>query len=109
MAEITDILTKLLERTNQDKVNWKSAINERAYITVIGENSVVIQQDDRLYGIEMRILDDQGREIDRLQFEGAASALVQTQLNELFYRARNLALGVGNQLDKMLQELEVDA
>lgn len=109
MAEITDILTKLLERTIQDKVNWKSAFDERAYITVIGENSVVIQQDDRPNGIEMRILDRQGREIERIQFGGAPSALVQTQLSDLFYKARNLALGVGIQLDKMLQELEVDS
>lgn len=108
MAEITDILTKLLERTIQDKVIWKTAVDERAFITVVGENSVVIQQDDRPSGIEMRILDHQGREIDRLQFGGASSALVQTQLSDLFYKARNLALGVGSQLDKMLQELEVD-
>ncbi len=109
MAVITEILDKLLERTNQDKVIWKSTVDERAYITVIGKNSVVIQPDDRLYGIEMRVLDEQGREIDRLQFGGASSALVQTQLSDLFYKARNLALGVGSQLDKMLQELEVDS
>ena len=109
MAQISEILLKLLERTNQDKVIWKSTVDDRAFITVIGKNSVVIQQDDRLYDIEMRVLDQQGREIDRLQFEGAASATVQSQLRDLYHKARRLALGVDSQLDKLLQELEVDA
>ena len=108
MAEISEILLKLLERTNQDKVVWKTTVDERAFITVVGENSVVVQQDDRLYGIEMRILDQQGREIDRLQFEGTASAPVQSQLRDLYHQARRLALGVDSQLDKLLQELEAD-
>ena len=108
MAQISEILLKLLERTNQDKVIWKSTVDERAYVTVIGKNSVVIQQDHRIYGIEMKVLDQQGREIDQLQFEGAASATVQSQLNDLYHQARRLALGVDGQLDKMLQELEVD-
>ena len=109
MAEITAILDKLLERTNQDKVVWKSTADERTYVAVIGKNSVVVQKDHRLFGFEMRILDQQGREIDQLQFEGAPGANVQSQLRDLYHQARRLALGVDNQLDKMLQELEIDS
>ena len=107
MAQISEILLKLLERTDQDKVIWKSTVDERAYITVIGENSVIIQEDHRPFGFEMRVLDEQGREIDWLQFEQAAS--VQSPLRDLYHKARRLALGVDSQLDKMLQELEVDS
>ena len=64
MAEISDILTRLLERTDQDKVIWKSTVDERAFIAALGKNSVVVQQDYRVLGFEMRILDQQGREID---------------------------------------------
>ena len=109
MAQISEILLKLLERTNQDKVIWKSTVDERAYVTVIGKNSVIIQQDHRPFGFEMRILDEQGRELDRLHYEHTHSSAAQFQLQELFYKARNLALGVDNQLDELLQELEVDA
>ncbi len=108
MAQISEILLKLLERTNQDKVIWKSTVDERAYITVIGNNSVVIQQDHRPYGFEMRILDEQGREIDRLQYDGATSATEQSHLRDLYHQARRLALGVDSQLDSLLQELEAD-
>ena len=108
MAVITEILDKLLERTNQDKVIWKSTADERAYLAVIGKNSVVVQQDHRLFGFEMRILDQKGREIDQLIFEGATGATVQSQLRDLYHQARRLALGVDSQLDSLLQEIEAD-
>lgn len=106
MAEISDILTRLLERTDQDKVIWKSTVDERAFIAAFGKNSVVIQQDQRPFGFEMRILDHQGREIEQLQFEGAPSASIQSQLRDLYHKARRLALGVDSQLDSLLKELE---
>lgn len=107
MARISDILLKLLDRTEQEKIIWKSTVDERAFITVIGKNSVIIQQDQRPFGFEMRVLDEQGREIDRLLFEQAES--VQPPLRDLFDKARRMALGVDDQLDKLLHELEVDA
>ena len=65
MAEISDILTKLIERTNQDKVSWLTTADDRAFIAVLGNASVMVLQDSSEYLI-LKILNAEGREIEQL-------------------------------------------
>ena len=43
MAEIADIITKLLERTNEDKVSWKPTANEDTFVAVVGNISTSVR------------------------------------------------------------------
>ena len=107
MAEISDILIKLLERTNQDKVTWKHTSDERIFIAVLGKASVMIRE-DRNYDLLLRILNPDGREIDTLDSGTALGRQWAGQLSELYTKARRIALGGDKLLDELLKELEAD-
>ena len=113
MADVTDILTKLLERTNQDKVSWQSTVDESTFLAVVGNTSVAINEEYGDYGhlqYVLKILNQEGREIERLgsNTPNKYGETSYAELSELYMMARRLALGVDSQLDKLLQELEVD-
>ena len=113
MADVTDILTKLLERTNLDKVSWQSTVDDSTFLAVLGNTSVAINEEYGDYGqlqYVLKILNQEGREIERLgsytsNKDGETS---HDELSELYLKARRIALGVDSQLDSLLQELEAD-
>lgn len=107
MAEISDILVKLLERTNQDKVDWQSAADEAAFMAVFGNTSVVVSSDD-LEGVIFKIVNQEGRVIEDISSDFGAGRDWSVELRELYSKARRLALGVDSQLDRLLQEIEAD-
>ena len=107
VAETTDILTRLLERTNQDKVGWQSTSDEDTFTAVLGNASVLILV-DRTNAAILQILNQEGREIERLDSGTQEGQQWGYQLRELYSRARRIALGVDSQLDDLLQELEAD-
>ncbi len=123
MAEITDIVSKLLERTEQGKVNWKPghaadestfypailrlSTDERPFFTVIGDNSVLIQLRDP--GVVLRVLDKNGRELERVDSWIETDLILQANLKRLYNKAKNQALGVAGQLDELLKQLEASA
>lgn len=113
MAEVTDILTKLLERTNQDKVSWQSTVDESTFLAVLGNTSVSIDEEYGDYGqlqYVFKILNQEGREIERLGSNtlNTSGESSHDELSELYIKARRVALGVDGQLDNLLQELEAD-
>ena len=107
MAETWDILTKLLERTNQDKVNWQTSSDEYEFLAVLGEASVTIRQYDH-FGKHavLRILNEEGREIEELDSQTGEGSEWYEQLRELYSKARRIALGVDSQLDALLKALD---
>ena len=114
MAEISDILTKLLERTNQDRISWQTTADEKTFLAVLGSSSVSIDEDysrsgGRVY--VLKVLNQEGREIERISSKIPLAEDVNTsnrELSELYIKARRVALGVDSQLDSLLQELEAD-
>ncbi len=114
MAEISDILTKLLERTNQDRISWQTTADDQTFLAVLGNSSVSIDEDyDRYGGIVyvLKILNKEGREIERINSNTSSDEHGNTwrsELSELYIKARRVALGVDSQLDSLLQELEAD-
>lgn len=105
MAEITDILNMLNERTQQDKVRWRATAAAEAFTAVLGSFSVVIEH-DRLNDNVLRVLDKSGNEIDRLDKFNPKGGSWRAELSELYATARRVALGVDSQLDELLKELE---
>lgn len=105
MATITDILTKLLERTNQEKVNWKTTANDQAFVAALGNTSVMIQGYSQ-GAPTLKILNKAGSEIEVLDGDDPSGVDWRYELNLLYRSARRVALGVDSQLDDLMRELE---
>ena len=109
MAEIADIITKLLERTNEGKVSWRTSVDEKTFTAVVGSTSTLVSaRDDALRNqqVQFRILDRQGREIERYDTLHQYEAEIGACLRELYTKAKRVALGVEDQLDELLKALE---
>ena len=114
MAEVTDIITKLLERTNENKVSWQTTADEDTFIAVVGDTSTLVSAYEGRLGkqeVRFRILNREGREIERydtsftiLNFERLKD--IDNSLAQLYAKARRFALGVEDQLDELLKALE---
>jgi hypothetical protein len=106
MAEISDILTSLLERSKQDKINWQLTANEFLFLAVLGKTSVTIEELSIERNMILRIRNQEGREIESLSTWPLMIEEQDKQLRELYREARRVALGVESQLDELLKELE---
>ena len=107
MAEVSDILAKLLERTNQNKVSWQTTVDDDAFIAVLGNASVRIHVDQYSDTI-LKILNNEGREIEQIDSGVDDGSQWKSELNALYLKARRIALGVDSELDELLRELEAE-
>ena len=103
MAEIAEIVAKLIERTDQGQLVWKSSVSEQSFYAMFSSVSVTISKDFGPYPT-LRILDKTGREIYLL--DSQKSHQWREQLGILHEKARWVALDVASQLDELLTELE---
>ena len=108
MAEITDIISKLLERTNENKVSWKTTADEETFIAVVGNASTSMHAYQSKNGQEMqfRILNSEGIEIEIYDTYTRFNPDIADELAGLYRGARRVALGVDSQLDELLKALE---
>lgn len=108
MATIDEVLTKLLERTDEGRVNWKTTADERTFLAAFGNASVTIRgyTDGRP---TLSILNNAGVEIETLDGDEPSGREWHQELNELYQKARRVALGVDSQLDDLMRALETGA
>lgn len=109
MAEVTDIITKLLERTNEDKVSWQTTADEDTYAAVVGDMSALVSARAARFAdqdVSFRVLNSQGREIARYDTGTSGDFNIVGRLRELHSSARRVALMVDSQLDELLKALE---
>ena len=109
MAEITDIITKMLERTNENRISWQSTANEDTFIAVVGDTSTSVSTSDGGDQVLFRILNKEGREIERYDTDFATVENWEPfdkAVRELYTKAKRVALGVDSQLDDLLKALE---
>ena len=108
MAEISDIVQKLVIRSVQGRVDWQKTVDENAYFARFSNASVSINKSS-FQGYSLKIRNQEGRDLVELSEQDDKGRECQAQLKELYNHARSIALGVDSQLDKLLQELEADA
>ena len=101
MAEITDVLTKLLELTKENKIGWQTTSDEDVFSAVFGNQSVLVSGETLINLSSLKILNKAGVEIETLVGEN--------DINKLHRIARRIALGVDSQLDELLSELDKKA
>ena len=107
MADIADILMKLLERTDQGKVSWDGAPSDDTFIVTLGSVSVSIGTlDPFLDEVVLRISNNEGRLLESLDTMSAEGRSLKNHLLDLYFKVRRQALGVDSQLDDLLKALE---
>lgn len=105
MAEITDVLLKLKERTNQGKVAWKATSEPQTFVATIGSNSAMVSLDFYANAV-LSILNASGDEIEKFDSGVSDDDYWKGEASNLQRAARRIALGVDETLDELLDELE---
>ena len=107
MTDVRDIIPKLLERTDQAKINWRPTVSEDTFAAVIGNWSVSISLPPHIGGrtINLRIHDNEGQLLEQLAAT-PSDALMYPRLRRLHEKAKRNALGIDRQLEGLLAELD---
>lgn len=110
MADMAQVVDNLLQRTLQNKIWWKPTAIETSFAAVVGSFSAVVSLHEHPGEIDMeprlRVLDREGKEIDRYDASTVgASQVTSDKLGSLYKSARRVALNVDQQLDGLLGEL----
>jgi hypothetical protein len=104
MNAILQVLEKLLARTNEGRIPWKTTVDEKSFTASFGATSVVIEELIPFGRYAFRILDEAGREIESANTSNLESNTDMFQ--DLFYEARRLARDTDNKLEALLAELD---
>lgn len=102
MANLEDIAEKVLERTREGKLSWEITVDEDVFQAVIGENSILVTE-HRSFLHSIRILDEQGRELDTLVYKLSDDGDL---LQRVYIEAKRKALNTDVQLSELLEKLE---
>ena len=107
MAEMREVVDKLVERTGQGRVPWKSSASKSTFVAAFGNLSVLISA--RTTGlnseIKLSVLDEIGDEIDYVEFDGFSSDPQSTQIQLLYQLAKRKALGSDQRLGELMTRL----
>lgn len=107
MVKVADIVSKLLERTGQEKIAWRPTVSEDTFAATIGDWSVFISRPRHIATpeINLRVHDRVGQLLEEF-YIGADAVPTYGQLQELHSKAKHNALGIDRQLEGLLAELE---
>ena len=109
MVDIKEVVEKLLERTDQNKVVWESTVTENTFITVIGKLGVSIslpRSSSIRDCISFRVLDKTGEVLHEVNLDPFSDEVAYYRLRELHIKAKQMALGGESRLEELLAELE---
>ena len=104
MAEMTDVIHKLAERTSEGRVPWKTAVGESSFSARLG-NLLVLISSDSSSNIRLSVRNEKGAEVDSVE----SSNLVpghSVRLNRLYISARRAAMGTDQTLAELLEFLD---
>ena len=104
MDAILQVLEKLLARTNESKISWKTTVNENAYVAVLGNASVVIKKDFAVNSDwTLQILDEAGVELESVSSRQSEN---EEMFQDLYEKARRFARGTETKLEALLAQLD---
>lgn len=115
MADMRDVIERLTERTEEQRVPWKATNDEDAFAATIGDMSVMISSqmvrrprpDPRSEPMSLRIavLDERWNEIAAFE-AGRVSSRDFQKLYSLWQSAKMSATGAHPRLDEFLEALD---
>lgn len=106
MDAILQVLEKLLVKTNESKISWKTTVNESAYAAGLGNTSAVITKyrtstlRDRYV---FQILDEAGVELESVNSRQTEN---EEMFQDLYDKARRFARDTNTKLEALLAELD---
>ena len=107
MVDVKDVIAKLLERTNQDRIRWKSTVTANTFVAVVGNLSLSISYPRSVNSrVRLRILDQLAQPIDEFSTSPNGDPSMNQALEELHEKAKRAALGTDNHLEDLMRELE---
>ena len=104
MIDLDQILTGLIQRTNEGKLNWSRTVESDWFTTSVDVISVMIFEDDGEHGLN--ILDESGRIVESLTYNDTTREQ-DKKLARLYVLARRSALDIDIVLEKLAQGLEL--
>ena len=115
MADMKDVIERLIERTQEQRVPWKTTSDEDAFAAAIGDMSVMVssqmlrrpRQESMLEPMSLRIavLDERWHEIASFEANRYSSRDYQ-RLYSLWQSAKMSATGAYPRLDEFLDALD---
>lgn len=110
MAEMNDIVVKLLQGTQQNRVPWKTSASEHTFIAAFGNLSVLISSESIgiLTTAKLSVLDEVGNEIDHAEHSIAGRGEVNKdeQLWVLYQAAKRCAMGTDRKLEELMSRID---
>ena len=116
MDRMTTILDGLINRTEEDKLQWRTSADTNAYVALVEDISVVVRSLDSLLNDRYRIeiQNDKGITVEVLQttdeftmvsHDVHANTLQSDKLRHLFRLARRSALDADSTLERLANSL----
>ena len=108
MVEMSDIIDKLAEGTQQNRVPWKTAASDKSFLAVFRNQSVLLSTES--VGVHIKttlyVLDERGDEIDRAEYDSHIANGKYPQLRELYQVAKRRAIGADRKLAELIADIE---
>ena len=104
MIDLDQILTGLIQRTEEGKLNWARTAEPDVFTTSVDVISVVIFETEGEYGFD--IIDELGGIVESLRYHDTTKEQDE-QLERLHILARRSALNIDSVLAKLAQGLEL--
>lgn len=108
MIDLEQILTGLVQRTTEGKLQWSRTVHDGRYTTSVGAISVVIFDTVSSYGAgyQFDILDESGETVESLRHEDTTQEQDE-KLERLYILARRSALNIDSVLEQLAKGLEL--
>lgn len=109
MIELGQILTGLVQRTDEGKLKWYRSVQNNQFVTSLDAISIVIVEYEGDWGkarYRLDIFDESGELADSFDFRDTTPEQV-LQLERLFVLARRSAHNVDSTLEKIAKALEL--
>lgn len=107
MVDAKDVIEKLIERTDQNRVHWQSTVTPNTFVAVVGNLSLHISHPRAANSrVRLRILDQLSQPIDEFGASTYGDPSINHALEELHRKAKRVALGNDNHLEELMRELE---
>ena len=104
MTGMTDVITKLAERTAEGRVPWKTAVGESSFSARLGNLLVLISaRGDR--SIRLSVSNEKGTEVDSVESSDLPHGF-SSRLDGLYSSARRMALDTDQTLAELLKFLD---